>query len=33
MGEGTHTSCMEKNRMQFFTSVQQFLDEELRVGE
>jgi len=27
IGEGTHTVIMEKNRMQLFTTVQQFLDE------
>ena len=27
IGEGTHTVIMEKNRMQLFTAVQQFLDE------
>jgi pimeloyl-ACP methyl ester carboxylesterase len=30
IGEGTHTVIMEKNRMQLFQAVQQFLDEELR---
>jgi pimeloyl-ACP methyl ester carboxylesterase len=30
IGEGTHTVIMEKNRMQLFHAVQQFLDEELR---
>jgi pimeloyl-ACP methyl ester carboxylesterase len=29
IGEGTHTVIMEKNRMQLFQAVQQFLDEEL----
>ena len=29
IGEGTHTIIMEKNRMQLFQAVQQFLDEEL----
>lgn len=29
IGEGTHTVIMEKNRMQLFQSVQQFLDERL----
>ena len=29
IGEGTHTVCMEKNRMQLFQAVQQFLDERL----
>jgi pimeloyl-ACP methyl ester carboxylesterase len=28
IGEGTHTVIMEKNRMQLFQAVQQFLDEE-----
>lgn len=27
IGEGTHTVIMEKNRMQLFQAVQQFLDE------
>ena len=27
IGEGTHTIMMEKNRMQLFQAVQQFLDE------
>jgi hypothetical protein len=27
IGQGTHTVIMEKNRMQLFRSVQQFLDE------
>ncbi|HMH18509.1 MAG TPA: alpha/beta fold hydrolase [Burkholderiales bacterium] len=30
IGEGTHTVIMEKNRMQLFQAVQQFLDETLR---
>ena len=30
IGEGTHTIIMEKNRMQLFQAVQQFLDEDLR---
>jgi len=30
IGEGTHTVIMEKNRMQLFQAVQQFLDEEVR---
>jgi pimeloyl-ACP methyl ester carboxylesterase len=30
IGEGTHTVMMEKNRMQLFQAVQQFLDEDLR---
>ena len=29
IGEGTHTVLMEKNRMQLFQTVQQFLDESL----
>jgi pimeloyl-ACP methyl ester carboxylesterase len=29
IGEGTHTVIMEKNRMQLFQAVQQFLDEDL----
>jgi pimeloyl-ACP methyl ester carboxylesterase len=29
IGEGTHTVLMEKNRMQLFQEVQQFLDEDL----
>ena len=33
IGEGTHTVMMEKNRMQLFESVQQFLDESLQPGE
>jgi pimeloyl-ACP methyl ester carboxylesterase len=32
IGEGTHTVIMEKNRMQLFQSVQQFLDEKLDPG-
>jgi pimeloyl-ACP methyl ester carboxylesterase len=32
IGEGTHTVIMEKNRMQLFQSVQQFLDEKLVPG-
>jgi hypothetical protein len=28
IGEGTHTVMMEKNRLQLFQAVQQFLDEE-----
>jgi len=28
IGEGTHTVIMEKNRMQLFQAVQQFLDED-----
>ena len=30
LGEGTHTVIMEKNRMQLFEAVQQFLDENLK---
>ena len=30
IGEGTHTIIMEKNRMQLFQAVQQFLDEDIR---
>lgn len=30
IGEGTHTVIMEKNRMQLFQAVQQFLDEDIR---
>jgi alpha-beta hydrolase superfamily lysophospholipase len=30
IGEGTHTVIMEKNRMQLFQAVQQFLDEEIK---
>jgi len=30
IGEGTHTIIMEKNRMQLFQEVQQFLDERLQ---
>ena len=30
IGEGTHTIIMEKNRMQLFAAVQQFLDEEIK---
>ena len=33
IGEGTHTVIMEKNRMQLFHAVQQFLDEPVRIGE
>lgn len=32
IGEGTHTVIMEKNRLQLFTSVQQFLDEKFVEG-
>ena len=33
IGEGTHTVMMEKNRMQLFQAVQQFLDETVRTGQ
>jgi pimeloyl-ACP methyl ester carboxylesterase len=33
IGEGTHTVIMEKNRMQLFQAVQQFLDENITPGE
>jgi pimeloyl-ACP methyl ester carboxylesterase len=33
IGEGTHTVMMEKNRMQLFQAVQQFLDENMRAGQ
>ena len=33
IGEGTHTVIMEKNRMQLFQAVQQFLDERLQPGQ
>lgn len=33
IGEGTHTVIMEKNRMQLFQTVQQFLDEKVRAGQ
>ncbi len=33
IGEGTHTVIMEKNRMQLFQAVQQFLDEKLKPAE
>lgn len=33
IGEGTHTVIMEKNRMQLFQAVQQFLDEKRRPAE
>jgi pimeloyl-ACP methyl ester carboxylesterase len=32
IGEGTHTVIMEKNRMQLFQAVQQFLDERIEPG-
>jgi pimeloyl-ACP methyl ester carboxylesterase len=33
IGEGTHTVIMEKNRMQLFMAVQQFLDEKIKAGQ
>ncbi len=33
IGEGTHTIIMEKNRMQLFQAVQQFLDERIELGQ
>ena len=33
IGEGTHSLLMEKNRMQLFQAVQQFLDENLTPGQ
>ncbi|MBC7708702.1 MAG: alpha/beta fold hydrolase [Rhizobacter sp.] len=33
IGEGTHTIIMEKNRMQLFQAVQQFLDEKLTLNQ
>ena len=33
IGEGTHTIIMEKNRMQLFQAVQQFLDERLKLSQ
>jgi len=33
IGEGTHTIIMERNRMQLFQAVQQFLDEKLTPGQ
>ena len=33
IGEGTHTIIMEKNRMQLFQAVQQFLDEKFKPNE
>jgi pimeloyl-ACP methyl ester carboxylesterase len=33
IGEGTHTVIMEKNRMQLFQAVQNFLDENFKSGE
>jgi pimeloyl-ACP methyl ester carboxylesterase len=33
IGEGTHTVIMEKNRMQLFQAVQQFLDEDVKPGQ
>ena len=32
IAEGTHSVIMEKNRMQLFTAVQQFLDEDFTPG-
>jgi len=32
IGEGTYTVLVEKNRMQLFQAVQQFLDERLAPG-
>jgi pimeloyl-ACP methyl ester carboxylesterase len=32
IGEGTHTIIMEKNRLELFQAVQQFLDEDLKPG-
>jgi len=33
IGEGTHTVIMERNRMQLFQAVQQFLDEKVQAGQ
>lgn len=33
IGEGTHTVILEKNRMQLFQAVQQFLDKKLKPGQ
>ncbi len=33
IGEGTHSVLMEKNRMQLFREVQQFLDDQVQVGQ
>jgi hypothetical protein len=33
IGEGTHSVMMEKNRLQLFQEVQQFLDENLTPGQ
>ena len=33
IGEGTHSIIMEKNRMQLFQAVQQFLDERFTPGQ
>jgi hypothetical protein len=33
IGEGTHNLMIEKNRMQLFEAVQQFLDEDFRGGQ
>jgi hypothetical protein len=33
IGEATHYVMIERNRMQLFEAVQQFLDEDVRVGQ
>jgi pimeloyl-ACP methyl ester carboxylesterase len=33
IGEGTHSVLMEKNRMQLFREVQQFLDDKIQIGQ
>jgi pimeloyl-ACP methyl ester carboxylesterase len=33
IGEGTHFIMLEKNRMQLFQALQQFLDESIQSGE
>jgi len=33
IGEGTHSVMTEKNRMQLFQAVQQFLDESFTLGQ
>jgi hypothetical protein len=33
IGEGTHSVMLEKNRMQLFECVQQFLEEKFEVGQ
>jgi pimeloyl-ACP methyl ester carboxylesterase len=33
IGEGTHSVLMEKNRMQLFREVQQFLDDKVQIGQ